>query len=381
MFGSGVTLFKIFGFEIRVDLSFVLIAVLIGGSLASGYFPAVHEGLPATTYWLLGLFAVLGIFASIVLHELGHSLVARRFGIEMRGITLHMFGGAAELEDEPTSATAELVVAAAGPATSLALAGVLRLAAFGAAGLSTAELPIEMLLRYLAGLNLVLAIFNLLPAFPLDGGRILRAILWMRDGDHDRATRLATRVGAGLGFGLAALGVMQILGGRLGDGLWTILIGFFIRSAAIASGLDLAARRMLGDAAVARFMTANPVTVPVGMAVSHFVEEVVYRTRHDTYPVIDGAMRPRGLVAVGALSTLPREAWPSTAVMEIAERIEAEETVAPEMPARAALDRMRKSGRSRLLVVDDAGRLVGLLTLKDLLDTLTLKLRIEGEEA
>lgn len=381
MFGGGVTLFRIFGFEIRVDLSFVLIAVLIGGSLAQGYFPAVHEGLPAATYWLLGFFAVLGIFASIVLHELGHSLVARRYGMEMRGITLHMFGGAAELEDEPTSPTAELLVAAAGPATSLALAAVLRLGALATAGLSSSELPIEMLLRYLASLNLVLAIFNLLPAFPLDGGRILRAALWLKNGDHDRATRLASRIGAGLGFGLAALGVMQILAGRLGDGLWTILIGFFIRSAAIASGIDLAARRMLGDAAVARFMTPNPVSVAVGMSVADFVEEVVYRTRHDTYPVVDGALHPRGLVAVGALSTLPREAWVSTAVLEIAERLEPESMVAPDLPAKQALDLMRKSGRSRLLVVDADGRLVGLLTLKDLLDTLTLRMRIEGEEA
>ncbi|MDK9695799.1 MAG: site-2 protease family protein [Siculibacillus sp.] len=380
MFGSGVTLFRIFGFEIRLDPSFLLIAVLVGASLASGHFPAVHEGLPASTYWILGIFAVLGIFASIVLHELGHSLVARRFGMEMRGITLHMFGGAAELEDEPTSAGAELAVAAAGPATSFALAGLLKLAAMAAAGLSSTELPIEMLLRYLAGLNLVLAIFNLLPAFPLDGGRILRAVLWARGGDHDRATRLASRIGAGLGFGLAGLGVLQILGGRLGDGLWTVLIGFFIRSAALASGLDLAARRLLGDATVARFMTPDPVTVPVALSLAEFVEEVVYRTRHDTYPVTDGAGRPRGLVAVGSLSTVAREAWPSTSVMEVAEPIESGGTVAPDLPAKQALDLMRRSGRSRLLVVDGDGRLAGLLTLKDLLDTLTLRMRIEGEE-
>ncbi len=379
MFGTGLTLFKIFGFEIRVDLSFVLIAVLVGGSLASGYFPTVHEGLPAATYWALGFFAVIGIFASIVLHELGHSLVARRFGMEMRGITLHMFGGAAELEEEPTSPVAELLVAAAGPATSFALAGLFRLAALGAAGLSSTELPIEVLLRYLAGLNLVLAIFNLLPAFPLDGGRILRAILWLEGGDHDRATRLAARIGAGLGFGLAALGVMQILSGHLGDGLWTVLIGFFIRSAAVASGLDLATRRMLGEATVARFMTADPVSVPVGMAIADFVEDVVYRSRHDVYPVVDGAGRPRGLVAVGSLHAVPRETWASTSVLEIALPIETGVTVAPDLPAKAALDMMRKVGHSRLLVVDD-GRLVGLLTLKDLLDTLTLKMSIEGDE-
>ena len=380
MFGPGVTLFRIFGFEIRLDPSFLLIAVLVGASLASGYFPSVHEGLPASTYWILGFFAVVGIFASIVLHELGHSLVARRHGIEMRGITLHMFGGAAELEDEPASASVELRVAAAGPATSFALAAVLRLAAAATAGLSSSELPVEMLLRYLASLNLVLGLFNLLPAFPLDGGRILRAILWLRNGDHDGATRIAARIGAGLGFGLAGLGVLQILAGRLGDGMWTILIGFFIRSAAIASGLDLAARRMLGDATVARFMTPDPVSVPVALALADFVEEVVYRTRHDVYPVVDGAGRPRGLVAVGSLAEVPREAWTATSVMEVAEPIEAGGAVAPDMPAKAALDLMRRSGRSRLLVVDDGGRLVGLLTLKDLLETLTLKMRIEGDE-
>ena len=380
MFGSGVTLFRVFGFEIRVDLSFVLIAVLIGGSLASGYFPAVHEGLPATTYWILALFAVVGIFASIVLHELGHSLVARRFGIEMRGITLHLFGGAAELEEEPTSAVAELWVAAAGPATSLLLAALFRFVAFAVAGLSTAELPIEMLMRYLAGLNLVLAIFNLLPAFPLDGGRILRAALWLKDGDHDRATRLASRVGAGLGMALAGLGVLQILGGRLGDGLWTVLIGFFIRSAAIASGLDLAARRMLGDADVERFMTPDPMTVPLATTIEDFVEEIVYRTRHDVYPVVDGADRPRGLAVVGALHTRPRDTWKTTSVLEIAEPLDPEATVSPRTPARLALETMRRSGRSRLLVVGDDGRLVGLLTLKDLLDTLTLRMSLEGED-
>lgn len=378
MFGSGLTLFKIFGFEIRVDLSFLLIAALVAASLASGYFPAVHEGLARATYWALAVLAVVGIFASIVLHELGHSLVARRFGIEMRGITLHLFGGAAELESEPTSATAELWIAVAGPATSFLLAAIFRLGAVAAAGVSSGDLPVEMLLRYLASLNLVLAIFNLLPAFPLDGGRILRAALWLRSGDHDRATTLATRIGAGLGFGLAALGALQILAGHLGDGLWTVLIGFFIRSAAIASGLDLATRRMLGTATVARFMTADPVTVPVDMAISRFVEEVVYRTRHDTYPIVDGAGHPRGLATVGALHAVARESWPTTSVLEIAQPIDDAATVASTLPASQALDLMRKAGRSRLLVVDD-GRLVGLLTLKDLLETLTLKMSIEGE--
>lgn len=376
MFGSSITLFRVFGLEIKVNPSWVFIALLLAWSLAAGYFPSVHEGLPRATYWAMSIIAVAGIFASIVVHEIAHSLVARAYGIPMRGITLHMFGGAAEMEAEPTSPKAEFLMAIAGPAVSLVLAAILG----GLVALvhPAPEAAGTIVVRYLAMLNLVLGIFNLLPAFPLDGGRVLRAAVWGYTGDLARATRIAAQIGMALGMAVAFLGFFQILTGNLGGGLWTVLIGFFIRSAAATTRLDLEARRMLTGRPVERFMTADPVTVPVDMALETFVETVVYRTRHDTYPVVDGGGRPRGLVAVGDLHKIEREAWPRTSVLEIMTPLAEDAVVAPGDDAVAALDRMRTANQSRLLVVAD-GRLVGLLTLKDLLATLALKMEFEGE--
>ncbi|WP_407049970.1 site-2 protease family protein [Methyloraptor flagellatus] len=376
MFGSSITLFRVFGLEIKVNPSWVFIALLLAWSLAAGYFPSVHEGLPRATYWAMSILAVAGIFASIVVHEIAHSLVARAYGIPMRGITLHMFGGAAEMEAEPTSPKAEFLMAIAGPAVSLVLAAILG----GLVALvhPAPEAAGTIVVRYLAMLNLVLGIFNLLPAFPLDGGRVLRAAVWGYTGDLARATRIAAQIGMALGMAVAFLGFFQILTGNLGGGLWTVLIGFFIRSAAATTRLDLEARRMLTGRPVERFMTAAPVTVPIDMALETFVETVVYRTRHDTYPVVDGGGRPRGLVAVGDLHKIEREAWPRTSVLEIMTPLAEDAVVAPGDDAVAALDRMRTANQSRLLVVAD-GRLVGLLTLKDLLATLALKMEFEGE--
>ena len=353
MFGSSITLFRVFGLEIKVNPSWVFIALLLAWSLAAGYFPSVHEGLPRATYWAMSILAVAGIFASIVVHEIAHSLVARAYGIPMRGITLHMFGGAAEMEAEPTSPKAEFLMAIAGPAVSLVLAAILG----GLVALvhPAPEAAGTIVVRYLAMLNLVLGIFNLLPAFPLDGGRVLRAAVWGYTGDLARATRIAAQIGMALGMAVAFLGFFQILTGNLGGGLC-----------------------MLTGRPVERFMAAAPVTVPIDMALETFVETVVYRTRHDTYPVVDGGGRPRGLVAVGDLHKIEREAWPRTSVLEIMTPLAEDAVVAPGDDAVAALDRMRTANQSRLLVVAD-GRLVGLLTLKDLLATLALKMEFEGE--
>ncbi|MEJ1161517.1 site-2 protease family protein [Prosthecomicrobium sp. N25] len=375
MFGSSLTLFRVFGLDIKVNLSWAFIALLIAWSLASGYFPSVHEGLARATYWAMGVLAVAGIFFSILVHELAHSLVARAFGIPMRGITLHLFGGAAEMEAEPGTPKAEFLMAIAGPLMSVGVALVL----YGlnlALGLGADE-PAGIVLRYVATLNLVLAVFNMLPAFPLDGGRVLRAGLWAASGDFAQATRRAARIGAALGLLVSAFGFIQILAGAFSGGLWMVLIGFFIRSAALTARLDLDTRTMLTGRTVASFMTADPVTVGPAMAIGHFVEDVVYRSRHDAYPVVDGSGAPRGLAVVGNLHQIERERWPSASVLEIMQPVDSAMVVAPGDDAVAALEQMRAGGHSRLLVVD-AGRLVGLLTLKDLLETLDLRQRLEG---
>lgn len=245
MFGRAITLFTILSFRVRADASWLALGALIVWGLAAGYFPAVRPGLAAEAYWLMGVAGFLGLGLSIVVHELAHAVVGRRFGMPFRGITLFLFGGIAELDCEPDSPRGEALMALAGPAASLGLALLcLGLAAPGGGG--------EPVLSYLALLNLLLAGFNLIPAFPLDGGRVLRAVLWHRTGDVVRATRIAGACGEGLAGALVAMGVWRLLNGNALGGAWWMLIGLFVRAAARHS-----VRRQLRQAAFSRARAAG----------------------------------------------------------------------------------------------------------------------------
>jgi Zn-dependent protease len=193
MFGKRITLFKLFGFEVRVDLSWLIIAFLIVWSLAQGFFPYQHKGLSSTTYLWMGIVGALGLFASIVFHELWHSLIARRVGLHMKGITLFVFGGVAEMDEEPPNAKAEFLMAIAGPLSSIVLGFIFYVFYSTFKGL---PVPVEGVVRYLALINWILAGFNLLPAYPLDGGRVLRSALWFWKGDLRWATRIASQSGS-----------------------------------------------------------------------------------------------------------------------------------------------------------------------------------------
>ena len=230
MFTRSFPLFSIFGFRISIDLSWFVLAALIVWSLATDLFPESLPERSTQTYYLMGTVAALGMFASIVFHELAHSLVARIYGIKIAGITLFIFGGVAELEDEPPTPKSEFLVAIAGPISSIVLGGVFYLTAI----LFEASSPPEVLavLTYLTVINIVLAVFNLIPAFPLDGGRLLRAALWWRHGDLGKATRLASLMGAALGIALMAFGAYNSFQGSLIGGMWQILIGYFVFNAA-----------------------------------------------------------------------------------------------------------------------------------------------------
>jgi Zn-dependent protease len=230
MFTRNFPLFTLFGFRISIDLSWFVLAALIVWSLATDLFPESLPQRSTQTYYIMGTVAALGMFASIVFHELAHSLVARLYGIKIAGITLFIFGGVAELEDEPPTPKSEFLVAIAGPISSIALGGALYLIAspFETSG------PPEVLavLSYLTVINIVLAVFNLVPAFPLDGGRMLRAALWWRQGDLRKATRIASYLGAALGVALMAFGAYNTFQGFLIGGMWQILIGYFVFNAA-----------------------------------------------------------------------------------------------------------------------------------------------------
>jgi Zn-dependent protease/CBS domain-containing protein len=375
VFGKRIVLFELLGFKVQADFSWVFLALLVTWSLARALFPAMYPGLEPATYWWMGIAGMIGLFFSLVVHELSHSVVARRYGLAIKGITLFIFGGVAEMEEEPASAKTEFLMAIAGPIASFVLAaGFYGLALAGRAqGIAESATGVS---EYLAAINALLATFNLLPAFPLDGGRVFRAALWHWKGDLRWATRLASRVGSGFGFGLIVLGFLNVLNGNFVGGMWWFLIGMFLRGAAQASYYQLETRRALEGEPVRRFMTTDPVTVPPGLSVRDLVEDYVYRYHHDLFPVADGR-RLVGCVGVRQIKETPREDWDRLTVAGIMFRCSADNTVAADMDAVKALGLMRRTNNARLLVVE-GDRLVGIVALKDLLAFLALKMDLEG---
>lgn len=368
MFGNNVTLFRLSGFAVKLDLSWLFLALLIVWSLSSGYFPVIAQGLSIWAYVIMGIVGALGLFASLVIHEFAHSVVARSYGMTIRGITLFLFGGVAEMEDEPPTAKAEFWMAIAGPLTSLGLA----LLFFGATYLAAWSGPTVAILDYLAFINLLLAGFNMLPAFPLDGGRVLRSALWGWRGDLRWATRIASRIGIGAGIALIILGAYLLFNGMIIGGLWWILIGFFLQSAASSSYARLEVERALGHDPVARFMTANPDHASPALSIEDFVERHVYRSHHEIYPLVEAGL-PAGLVRVARLREVPREQWAHTTISTLAEPLDANNSIEANRHAADALKKMQSLSRGRLVVLHQ-GRLAGMITLKDMLRVLELRL-------
>jgi Zn-dependent protease/CBS domain-containing protein len=367
-------LFGFRGISIRLDASWFAIAVLVTWSLAAQLFPAWHAGLPRATYWVMGIAGALGLFGSIVVHELSHALVARRHDIPIEGITLFVFGGVAEMGAEPPSPKAELTMALAGPLASIAI-GLAAFAGSALAGGSSGGGVVATVLAYLGMVNLLLAAFNLVPAFPLDGGRVLRALLWRRRGSLVRATHIASRVGIAFSLALMVLGGLRVLLGDLLGGVWFFLIGMFLRRAADASYQQVVVRGALEHETVKKFMTVGPVSVRPDLTLAEFLDSYVYRYHHKLFPVQDNG-RLLGLISTEQLRGVPRAEWPSRSVGAVTVPLSEAVTVTPDTAAMQALGRMRQTGRSRLLVVDD-GKLAGILSVRDLLDFLALKVELE----
>lgn len=374
MFGKQMKLFKLLGFEVKIDASWLVIAVLVTWSLAKGAFPYWYPNLSPLTYWTMGVVGALGLFISIVAHEFCHSLVARKFGMPMKGITLFIFGGVAEMGDEPPTAKAEFMMAIVGPLSSVVIGGLSYLVyLYGeSAGWNA---PVNGVIHYIAYINVILAAFNLLPAFPLDGGRVLRSILWGAKGNLRWATRVSSAIGAAFGLGLIFLGVLQFIRGNLIGGVWMFFIGMFLRNAAQMSYQQLLVRKALEGEPVSRFMNANPVTVQDSITVAHLVEDYIYKYHYKMFPVM-AADKLVGSITTRQVKEIPREEWDRETIREAASPCSAENTISPSTDAIKALAMMNQTGVSRLLVVDN-GRLVGLVTLKDLLDFFSLKVELE----
>lgn len=377
MFTKRITLFSLLGFEVRVDLSWIFLAVLIVWTLAVGVFPAYYPGLPVATYWAMGVVGALGLFFSIIFHEMSHSLVARHYGLPMGGITLFLFGGVAEMRDEPESPRVEFLMAIAGPIASIVLGVAFYAVQMAAIGLGAPDSVVGVLF-YLGIINIILAVFNLVPAFPLDGGRILRAVLWHFSGDLRRATRIASNFGNGFGILLIVLGLLNIVQGNFVGGMWWFLIGLFVRGAAAMSYQQVLIRQGFEGVPVRRIMNANPVAVPPHISVADLVSEFFYKYHYKTYPVTrDG--RLLGYVSSREVKAVPRERWAFVTVGEIMMSLNAENTVAPQLDALEAMQIMNRTGNSRLLVAEN-NRLLGIVSLKDMMNYLFLKMELEGEE-
>ena len=377
MFGKRLKLFNLLGFEVKIDASWLVIAVLVTWSLASGLFPYLYPGISREAYWTMGVLGALGLFASIVAHEFCHSLVARKVGIPMKGITLFIFGGVAEMGDEPPTARAEFLMAIVGPLSSMAIGAVFYLIYRGgqSAGWSTS---VNGVIYYIAYINGILAAFNLLPAFPLDGGRVLRSILWGARGNLRWATRVSATIGSAFGLGLIFLGIYKFVSGDVIGGVWMFLIGMFLRNAAQMSYQQLLVRKALEGEPVRRFMNPDPVTVQSSSTVEKLVEDYIYKYHHKMFPVMEGE-KLVGCITTRQVKDIPREAWDRETIREAASPCSDENTISPATDAVKALAMMNQSGVSRLLVVE-GGRLVGLVTLKDLLDFFSLKVELEERD-
>lgn len=374
MFGRSMKLFSLFGFEVKIDASWIIIAVLVSWSLAAGFFPYFYPHLTPKAYWVMGVIGAVGLFLSVIFHEFCHSIVARRMGLPMKGITLFIFGGVAEMGDEPPSAKVEFSMAIAGPISSLVLAGIFYVIYLQgkAAGWS---IPVNGVIRYLAYINVVLAVFNLVPAFPLDGGRVLRSILWGVWDDLRRATRVAATVGSAFGFGLIALGIFQFIGGNFIAGLWWFLIGMFIRGAAQTSYQQLLVRNALAGEPVRNFMNPNPVSAPSSITVEQLVKEYIYKYHYKMFPVLDNGNLV-GCITTRQIKEIPRERWSQETIGKLANQCSVENTISPETDAVQALALMNRTGNTRLLVVEGQ-HLVGIISLKDMMEFLSLKVELE----
>ncbi|MDQ3703373.1 MAG: site-2 protease family protein [Chloroflexota bacterium] len=360
MLRSSITLGRIAGIRIGVHYTWFFVALLVTWSLAQGYFPANYPGWGETTYWVAGVGAALFLFASVLIHELGHSLVAINRGVPVESITLFIFGGVAALKSEANEAKDEFLIAAAGPLTSFLLAGLF----WTGSALASEGSPAGAVAGYLAMLNAFLGGFNLLPGFPLDGGRVLRSIIWGVTGSLRRATQIATYVGQGIGFLMIFWGISQVLGGAVLNGMWTAFIGWFLNGAAEQARLSQSVRQSLEGVYVEELMDPHPPMAQPSMMVEEFVYHYVLRLGRRALLVVDDG-RLLGLVSVTDAKELPRPDWDYTPVEQIMTRVPLK-SATPRTSLDAALQLLVEGDFHQLPVVQD-GRVWGMISRVDIL--------------
>ena len=351
---------RIAGIRIGINWSWSIVFALIVWSLAAAVFPSTNPGLSDGEYLAMALVAALLFFVSLLLHELGHALQARRDGLEIEGINLWLFGGVAQFKGGFPSAGAEFRIAIAGPLVSLAL-GLLFVVVAALSGLPNA---VDGVVAWLGFTNLILLAFNLLPALPLDGGRVLRSALWYFRGDLQWATWVASAVGRGFGFLFIGLGIFMLIVEGAFSGAWLAFVGWFLLQAATAEARYIATKQALDGVRVRDLMIRQPVTVGADVTLGHFMDEVAWSRRYTTYPVLEYG-RPIGLLAFRSVASVPREEWDTRRVRDAMIPIEEFPSLTEDESALDALAELSADAVHRGLVVAD-GSLVGLLSITDL---------------
>jgi Zn-dependent protease/CBS domain-containing protein len=377
LYKSGFHLLNLFGFEVRIDWTWFFLAILISWTLAVGYFPVQFPKLSTTTYWIMGIIGALGLFASIVLHELCHSLVGRIYGIPISRITLFIFGGMAEMRDEPPSPKAEFLMAIAGPLLSISL-GIIFYLLYHFGTYAKWPVPFNGVVSYLSVINFVVGIFNLLPGFPLDGGRVLRAIIWWWTGNLKKATQMTSHGGTLLGFILITLGILQIIQGWVIAGIWMFLIGFFLQAVSKMSYQQLFIKEIFRGEAIGKYTKTNPVSVESDTTVQELVDQIFYKYYHKLYPVLEKG-KLVGSISFNEIRNIEKEKWPSLQVGQVMNTSLSDFVVDVNTDVMKVLRIMQSQKNSRLLVTDHDD-LYGIITLKDIMNIISLKLSLEGKD-
>jgi Zn-dependent protease/CBS domain-containing protein len=375
MFGKRFNILSIAGIKIGIDISWFFIAILLSWTLAAGYFPVKYPHFTSNIYWVMGVLGMLGLFVCIILHELGHAIVARHYNLPISQITLFIFGGVAEIKKEPTSPKVEFLMAIAGPIVSFILAII----AYFLTKVGTQlewPVPIIGVTAYLALINTVLAIFNLIPAFPLDGGRVFRAILWWWKNNLAWATRISAMVGSGFGFSLIFLGIFNLIIRNFLIGFWLIILGWFLHRAASSMQTQFYVGKELEGEKVSKFMKTDPITVPPDISIKEFVDQYVYTSHHHLYPVTL-QKKLLGYISLQQVKSLPHAEWGKTPVRTIMASSPQFQTVSPESSALEALELIQQTQFPILFVVEN-DHLIGIVTAQDLFKVISLKLELEG---
>ena len=354
-----IPLGRIFGIEIGLDYSWFVIFALLTWMLATSYYPDEFKNWSTSLYWLTGAATAIMLFVSVLLHELGHSVIALRYKIPVRSITLLLFGGVAQIEKEPPSPKVEFLVAIGGPLVSLALAAFF----YAVQPVVSGVAPLLGLTKYLAYINMALFLFNLIPGYPLDGGRVFRAIIWAATGSMTRSTSIAASVGRFFAFVLIFVGIVQMLNGNVGGGIWIAFIGWFLDNAASVQLQQVLLQGMLNGYRVAQAMNTHYTMVPENLRLQELVDERILGSGQ-RYFLVNRGDKILGMITLHGIKDVPREKWTITNVADVMLPFSALKCTSPDTELWSALQNMDRAGVNQMPVVQ-AGKVVGMLSRDD----------------